>query len=325
MPKKILSSKKEFKEESIIKDEEKNPLDEEKNPLNEGIESQVERSLEDFGQQIRDTRITNNLSLESVSGHLHISVKILEAIEEGKPEKGPTPVFFRGLVRTYCQFLELDKTEFIDKIDKKLREFGEEEKISVKTLKPVFSVSDSFPIRNILTMVGIIIGCSLIYYSFFTATIVDKATDKITNLNLENDKTLTEIKIKEKTLKKSQDKIYKKEKKPKKSQIKENISFIEKQEKRIESPVTKKVNYEPLTIEVEASRGTWISLAIDDLDTQDYRIGTDEIKQWIANNKFVLTIGNTKVVRVLLNGREIETNRDHDLLSNWLIDSNFLP
>ena len=304
MPKKILSDKKEFKEKSIIEDEEKNPLDEE-------ITSQVEKSLEDFGKQIRETRISNNLSLESVSGHLHISVKILEAIEEGNPEKGPTPVFFRGLVRTYCQFLELDKDEFIDKIDKKLKEFGEDEKINIKPLKPVFSVSDSFPIRNILAFVGILIVSSLIYYSFFTETKVDKAIDNITNLNSKNDKILTEIKIKQKS--------------PKKAQVKGNISLIEKREKRIESPVTKKVNYEPLTIEVEASKGTWISLAIDDLDTQDYRIGTDEIKQWIANNKFVLTIGNTKVVRVLLNGREIETNRDHDLLSNWLIDSNFLP
>ena len=94
MPKKKPLEKNVLKENSDVDDVEKNLP-------KEGDSSQIDRSKEDFGQQIRETRIANNLSLESVSGHLHISVKILEAIEEGKPEKGPTPVFFRGLVRTY--------------------------------------------------------------------------------------------------------------------------------------------------------------------------------------------------------------------------------
>ena len=91
------------------------------------------------------------------------------------------------------------------------------------------------------------------------------------------------------------------------------------------SPNNEQNNSEPLTLEVEASDGTWVSVAVDNNNTQDYRIETDEIQQWEAKNKFLLTIGNTKAVRVLLNGREIETDRTHDLLSNWLVDSSFLP
>ena len=62
---------------------------------------QEEESLQSLCQQIREKRISKKLSLESVAGHLHIATKILKAIEDGKPENGPTPVFFRGLVRTY--------------------------------------------------------------------------------------------------------------------------------------------------------------------------------------------------------------------------------
>ena len=62
-------------------------------PREEEFVPQEEESLQLLGQKIREARITKNLSLESVSGHIHISVKILEAIEEGEPEKGPTPVF----------------------------------------------------------------------------------------------------------------------------------------------------------------------------------------------------------------------------------------
>ena len=319
MPKKNSPEKTAVKENLMVENEEKNLQDEE-------IDPEVEKSFEDFGQQIRETRIANNLSLESVSGHLHISVKILEAIEDGKPEKGPTPVFFRGLVRTYCQFLELDKTEFIDKIDNKLRGLGlEEEKINIKSLKPGFSVNDSFPIRNILTFVGVLIVSLLLYFAYFNEAKLDNTVENIRDVNLDNDEKLPGIETKQNTPQKNKDQIKSKENTPKESPETKNISLIENTLKSIDSPATKIENYEPLTLEVEASLGTWISLSIDDLDIQDYRIGKDEIKQWVAKYKFLLTIGNTKAVRVLLNGREIETNRNHDLLTNWLVDSKFLP
>ena len=40
----------------------------------EEITPEEEESLQLLGQQIREARITKNLSLESVSGHLHLSL-----------------------------------------------------------------------------------------------------------------------------------------------------------------------------------------------------------------------------------------------------------
>ena len=53
-----------------------------KSPQKEKFVPQEEESLQQLGQKIREARIAKNLSLESVSGHLHIAVKILEAIED---------------------------------------------------------------------------------------------------------------------------------------------------------------------------------------------------------------------------------------------------
>ena len=89
-------------------------------PKEEEFVPKEEDSLKQFGQKIREARIAKNLSLESVSGHLHIPVKILEAIEEGDAEKCPKPVFLRGLVRTYCHYLGIDKNDVVDKIEKHL-------------------------------------------------------------------------------------------------------------------------------------------------------------------------------------------------------------
>ena len=82
---------------------------------------------------------------------------------------------------------------------------------------------------------------------------------------------------------------------------------------------------EPLTLEVEASEGTWISISVDGNEAKDIRLNTDEIHQWEAKKEYLLTLGNTHAVRILLNGREIETNRTHQLLKDWLIDKSFLP
>ena len=82
---------------------------------------------------------------------------------------------------------------------------------------------------------------------------------------------------------------------------------------------------EPLTLEVEASEGTWVSISVDGNEAKDIRLSTDEIHQWEAKKEYILTLGNTNAVRILLNGREIETNRTHQLLKDWLIDKSFLP
>ena len=84
------------KEKFVPKEEEIVPKEEEIVPKEEEIVPKEEETLKQFGQKIRQARIAKNLSLESVSGHLHIAVKILEAIEEGDAKKGPKPVFLRG-------------------------------------------------------------------------------------------------------------------------------------------------------------------------------------------------------------------------------------
>jgi hypothetical protein len=76
---------------------------------------------------------------------------------------------------------------------------------------------------------------------------------------------------------------------------------------------------------VEASEGTWVSISVDGKEIEDYRIEADEIQQWEAKDNYLLILGNTQVVRVLLNGREIETNRTKQLLTDWVVDANLLP
>ena len=320
-------------------------------PVEEENIPQEEESLQLLCQNIREARISKQLSLESISGHLHISVRILEAIEDGNPNNGPTPVFFRGMVRTYCQFLELDKTGLIEKIDNLLKIADPDGKLNTSNItqghvrwRPnQFARNDSHPIRNATTILIILLGGYLFYSLYFVQEPFFLAEDNATNpqQSAVEGEVATEpeqnvvAKIQETAVAAdSTQEIADKpevQKEVQKEVQEESTEVATVDEKQVETTKTSieqliiQAPVEPLTLEVEASEGTWVSISVDGNDIEDYRIEADEIQQWEAKENYLLTLGNTQVVRVLLNGREIETNRTNQLLTDWVVDANLLP
>ena len=293
----------------------------------EEILPEEEESLQILGQQIREARITNNLSLESVSGHLHIPVKTLQSIEDGCEGNLLPPVFLRGLVRSYCLFLGLENTGIIDKTDRLLKSDDEHKQLNLKSLRPVYENKESKPIGIILTVLVLIVGGFFVYSFYFLQTPF--------SFNGDNE-TITEplvvevepiIKPVQKSTPAIQESVSPAEPSPEIPEVSTEITLLEKKTEntQIIQPVAVQNTVEPLVLEVEASEDTWISIAVDKKETKDVRLEADKIQQWEAKKQYLLTLGNTHAVRVLLNGREIETNRAHQLLTDWVIDASLLP
>ena len=301
----------------------------EKNALqNEPQFTQEDESLQLLCQKIREARIANKLSLESVSGHLHISVRILEAIEEGKPGNGPSPVFFRGLVRNYCQFLDLDKTEIVEKIDNLLKVEDPDNELNTKSLRPVFASKESHPTRNAFTILVVLLGGYLFYSIYFVQEPFFFGEDNATN----PEQTIVEVEAvteqEQTVVAKIQETVLVVDSPPEEPENSAEVSTVEQKPTETTENIESKIVQtpaEPLTLEVEASEGTWVSISVDGKEIEDYRIEADEIQQWEAKDNYLLILGNTQVVRVLLNGREIETNRTNQLLTDWVVDANLLP
>ena len=330
MPRKTIKKNTQQNEHPVPQEEENIPQGEESLPL--------------LCQKLREARISKKLSLESISGHLHISVRILEDIEDGNQNNGLTPVFFRGMVRTYCQFLELDKTGLIKKIENLLKVEDHDEKVNTRNItkgyvrwRPnQFARNDSHPIRNAITILIILLGGYLFYSLYFVQEPFFLAEDNATNpqKSAVEGKVATEpeqnvvAKIQETAVAADSTQEVADEKPEVRKESTEVATVDEKQvetTKKNIMPATIQAPVEPLTLEVEASEGTWVSISVDGNDIEDYRIEADEIQQWEAKEKYLLTLGNTQVVRVLLNGREIETNRTNQLLIDWVVDANLLP
>jgi len=336
MPRKTIKKTAQQNEHPVPQEEENIPQEEENIP-------QEEESLQLLCQKIREARISKELSLESISGHLHISVRILKAIEDGNPKNGPTPVFFRGMARTYCQFLELDKTGIVEKIDNLLKVEDLDDKINTRNItkghvrwRPnQFARSDSHPIRNAITILIILLAGYLFYSLYFVQESFSLAEDNATNpqQSVVEEEVATEAeqsvvaKIQETAVAADSTQEVANDKPEVQEESTEVATVDEKQVETAKSieQVIIQTPVEPLTLEVEASEGTWVSISVDGNDIEDYRIEADEIQQWEAKENYLLTLGNTRVVRVLLNGREIETNRTNQLLTDWVVDANLLP
>ena len=306
-------------EDEIISEEEVVPEEE--------IIPEEEESLQLLGQQIREARITKNLSLESVSGHLHIPLNTLQSIEDGCKGNVLPPVFLRGLVRSYCLFLGLENTGIIDKTDRLLKSDDENEQLNLKSLRPVYENRESKPIGIILTVLVLIVGGFFVYSFYFLQTPFSFNGDNETitePLVVEVEPIIEPV---QKSAPAIQESVSPAEPSPEIPEVSTEITLVEKKTEntQIIQPVAVQNTVEPLVLEVEASEDTWISIAVDKKETKDVPLEADKIQQWEAKKQYLLTLGNTHAVRVLLNGREIETNRAHQLLTDWVIDASLLP
>ncbi len=67
--------------------------------------------FQELGEALRQRRELKGLEIEDIALRIKVSAKNLQAIEEGKPDGLPQPVFTRGFIRSYAQLLEMDREE----------------------------------------------------------------------------------------------------------------------------------------------------------------------------------------------------------------------
>lgn len=98
-------------------------------------EPEAELSL---GQQLNAARVAASLSLDDVANTLHISLSILNAIENDSLDKSMNPLFSKGYIKSYAGLLKLDKERLVslyttqysdDVVVKKMQSFSNRTKL----------------------------------------------------------------------------------------------------------------------------------------------------------------------------------------------------
>ncbi len=73
-------------------------------------------TTEQLGQDLIQARRARGLTLRDVERDTRISGKYLQALEEGRLEVLPAPVYARAFMRTYAQYLGLDAASFVQQL-----------------------------------------------------------------------------------------------------------------------------------------------------------------------------------------------------------------
>ena len=94
------------------------------------------------GDRLRAERIEQGLSIEDVATRMHLSVGILEAIEENNFDDVTAPIFVKGYLRAYARIVSLDEDEMIQQY---LDYYSDEDPpiSSTSNLAPEISSDDS--------------------------------------------------------------------------------------------------------------------------------------------------------------------------------------
>jgi hypothetical protein len=87
------------------------------------------------GQVLQDARTRRGLDLTEAERVTQIRVKFLRAMEEGRWEALPAPVYARSFLATYARFLGLDERPLVEEYDKVAAEAGREEPIPPGTIR----------------------------------------------------------------------------------------------------------------------------------------------------------------------------------------------
>ncbi|HEY9649803.1 MAG TPA: helix-turn-helix domain-containing protein, partial [Coleofasciculaceae cyanobacterium] len=69
------------------------------------------RKLEEIGARLRQARIEKSIALEDVAAQTRIQARLLNAIEQGRLDQLPEPVYIRGFIKRYAEALGLDGDE----------------------------------------------------------------------------------------------------------------------------------------------------------------------------------------------------------------------
>jgi len=278
--------------------------------------------LRKFSEELKSTREKKKLTLDKIFNKTRIDIKYLEAIEDGNFSIMPD-VYIRAFLKEYANSIGLDENETLEKY--KLAQSGKlyndiEEELVEKKTEPIKLNTDKSKspivetneiekpltnnqtsIRKTLTYVLSAIAMFVIIYLMYNTlleetTIVEEKPFAEVLKSHEEENTGPQIEIVNNAVRESIDagKITLKEV----EKVQSNVSTLNEKNK------TAQLN--KLNLTITGTSRSWMRILIDDEKTNEFIIDSGIKKDFYANEKFYLHIGNSGGVKLLLNGNDLK-------------------
>jgi cytoskeleton protein RodZ len=270
------------------------------NDNNGGRETREEVSL---GRLLKRTREERQIELDEAFRVTRIRRHTLEAFENERWDELPSQVFVKGFLKTYAEFLGLDKEMVIELYEGTAPFEGDKSEL----LKQVSQRKGRWKLKLILPLLALVFLASIVYFTRRDNSIGDKAFQHPAGEGKEaavdgEKRDMAEGREGEALSGIVSDREGDKEAISRPESV-EQGDFTEA------APVAQKKAKKPppprYALTANVMSRTWIAIYVDDQPVEEYLFQAGDTHTWTAQNGFDILVGNAGGIMFVLNGKEI--------------------
>jgi len=263
-----------------------------------------------LGIFLKKSREERHIELDEVVEATRIRRYNLEAIENEEWSKLPSQVFIKGFLKSYAEFLGLDKETVIHHY---LRT-SSFEKTTPEALKKIRPQSAKPYLIIIIPVLVLAFFVALIYLNKRNISITDKAFqylgtqspgEKMGGIVEKEDNKEQDEREKEILLLEDEVVVEEVNKTTLKSKPVDDTIVLEDSTIPMKREEEKKPLLPRLILTANVKSRTWIAISIDDTSVKEYLFQPGQTPRWTAEKGFNILVGNAAGIEFSLNGKEV--------------------
>jgi len=256
-----------------------------------------------LGESLRGERQARGISLQQIAADTRISMKMLQAIEEGDGEKLPAPVLIKGFLRAYAQRIGLDPEDVIIEYQDLIEEVGAHQQAIEKFHHRLHPKSSKKRFFALFLALGLLAGLALIwsrggYLHRQPKTPAEGRAPSSVEVSQETSRADLAVELNEKPPSEE----------PTKAADKAETDTTT--ETRSSQPGVREAPAEslpsPFVVRVEALEKTWLHIIIDGSREREYLLQPGEQLTWMATADMEVLVGNAGGIRLFLNDNPLK-------------------
>jgi len=263
-----------------------------------------------LGIYLRKSREERHIGLDEVAEATRIRRHNLEAIENDEWSKLPSQVFIKGFLKSYAEFLGLNKETVIHHY---LRT-SSFEKTTPEALKKTRLQSGRPYLIIVISALALAFIVALIYLNKRNISITDKAFQHLGTQSLgkkmegiaeKEDNNQQDEREKEILLLEDEVVVEEVNKTTLKSKPIDDTIVLEGSTIPMKREEEEKSLLPRLILTANVKSRTWISISIDDTSVNEYLFQPGQTPRWTAEKGFNILVGNAAGIEFSLNGKEV--------------------
>lgn len=254
-----------------------------------------------LGEFLRGERLARGISLQQIAADTRISMKMLQAIEEGDGEQLPAPVLIKGFLRAYALRIGLDPEDVIVEYQDLIEGVGAREEAIEKFHQRLHPKSSKKKFFALFLALGLLAGLALLWSQAGYVHRQPKTPAE--------EKSSLSAEVGQKTT--IADSASEPNDKQPSEQSAKGVEEIETeavtksfQQSVRKAPVESLPG--PFVLRVEALERTWLRIIIDGSREREYLLQPGEQLTWMARSELKLLVGNAGGIRLFLNDNPLK-------------------